>query len=238
MILASWNTAFLLWLGVLIWQRGCLKHRANWFWAIPVVFVVSAFNWLSPELFSLSLVYVHPLIALWFLDKHLARVKREWLSHYRRSLLVVFSIVVVMIWQLSLTANLHDDNGLFWRITQHAGAELIPGVSSHMLVSLHLFLEMLHYAVWLLAIPLITKSLVDRTQTRQLVSYFSLKSIPIAYHSRGFPKMVAGSLLLLMLTVLGLWVGFAFNYSLTRDIYFTIAIAHVLAEAPFLLRTL
>jgi len=26
------------------------------------------------------------------------------------------------------------------------------------------------------------------------------------------------------------------NYTATRDIYFTVAIAHVLAEAPFLLR--
>jgi len=33
-----------------------------------------------------------------------------------------------------------------------------------------------------------------------------------------------------------LWFGFSANYTLTRDIYFTIAMAHVLAEAPFLLR--
>ena len=48
-----------------------------------------------------------------------------------------------------------DSNGLFWRITQHSGAELLPQVSSHMLVSVHLFLEMLHYAVWIVALPLI-----------------------------------------------------------------------------------
>jgi hypothetical protein len=35
-----------------------------------------------------------------------------------------------------------------------------------------------------------------------------------------------------------LWVGFAADYAETRDLYFTIAIAHVLAEAPFLLRML
>jgi len=33
-----------------------------------------------------------------------------------------------------------------------------------------------------------------------------------------------------------LWFGFSVNYAATRDIYFAVAIAHVLAEAPFLLR--
>ena len=42
---------------------------------------------------------------------------------------------------------------LFWRITQHAGAELLPNISSQVLVAVHLFLEMLHYAVWLVALP-------------------------------------------------------------------------------------
>jgi len=38
--------------------------------------------------------------------------------------------------------------------------------------------------------------------------------------------------------VLVLWIGFAADYTATRDLYFTIAIAHVLAEAPFLLKML
>jgi hypothetical protein len=35
-----------------------------------------------------------------------------------------------------------------------------------------------------------------------------------------------------------LWFGFSLDYATTRDVYFTVAIAHVLAEAPFLLRML
>ena len=38
--------------------------------------------------------------------------------------------------------------------------------------------------------------------------------------------------------VVVLWFGFSMDYSTTRDIYFTVAMAHVLAEAPFLLRML
>ena len=50
-------------------------------------------------------------------------------------------------------ARVPSDNGLFWRITQHAGAQLLPNISSHVLVTTHVFLEMLHYGVWLIALP-------------------------------------------------------------------------------------
>jgi hypothetical protein len=36
--------------------------------------------------------------------------------------------------------------------------------------------------------------------------------------------------------VVVLWVCFGLDYSTTRDIYFTVAMLHVLAEVPFLLR--
>jgi hypothetical protein len=35
-----------------------------------------------------------------------------------------------------------------------------------------------------------------------------------------------------------LWLCFLADYPTTRDVYFTFAMAHVLAEVPFLLRTL
>ena len=135
-------------------------------------------------------------------------------------------LVAGMLWQLSRMSQLADDNGLFWRITQHAGAELLPNISSHMLVSTHVFLEMLHYGVWIVALPLIGAT----------GAIWKVKTIPIASHSRGFPKLIAAILILSLFIVAVLWMGFSVNYSLTRDIYFTIAIAHVLAEAPFLLR--
>jgi hypothetical protein len=40
------------------------------------------------------------------------------------------------------------------------------------------------------------------------------------------------------LLVVALWLGFSVDYTTTRDIYFTVAITHVLAEAPFLLKML
>src|SRR5215510_7692807 len=223
--IAAWNTLLILWIGALVLMRGKQKANRDWFWVMPIAFGLCSVNWLSSELFSLTIVYLHPLLALWFLDRHLRRTKPEWLTTYRRCLALLPFLLGAMFWQLSRTTPLADDNGLFWRITQHAGAELLPNVSSHLLVSTHLFLEMLHYGVWIFALPLIGAT----------GAIWSVSSIPVAKHARGFPKLIAAFLICGMFVVLLLWFGFSSNYSLTRDIYFTIAMAHVLAEAPFLL---
>jgi hypothetical protein len=128
-------------------------------------------------------------------------------------------VLAVLIWQLSQTSSLADDNGLFWRITQHSGAQLLPQLSSHMLVSVHLFLEMLHYGVWIVALPLLGPRFMDFRRKPN--------SLPRT------AWLVTG-----VVAVVILWVSFSRNFADTRDLYFTIAIAHVLAEAPFLLRML
>ncbi|MGH9928040.1 MAG: hypothetical protein ACREA9_02305 [Pyrinomonadaceae bacterium] len=241
-ILASWNTLLLLWIGVLVWLRGKNKLRRDWSWAFGVALGLCAINWLAPELFSLGIVYLHPLVALWFLDRHLARTRPQWLRTYRRCLRLLPLLLVGMFWQLSRTAALPDDNGLFWRITQHAGAQLLPNVSSHVLVSTHVFLEMLHYGVWLIALPLIAPlaNAGERrgTATRSRDAIWGVKTVPVARHPRGFPKLVATALALGVFLVAILWFGFSVDYATTRDVYFTVAIAHVLAEAPFLLKML
>jgi hypothetical protein len=228
-VLATWNTVLLAWLVALIQLRGKQKRprtsvsqrKSDWTWTVPLALALAALNWFGPEFFSLALVYVHPLIALWFLDRQLKRTRPEWLKTYRRCLCLVPVILVVMIWRLSQTSALADDNGLFWRITQHSGAQLLPQVSSHMLVSVHLFLEMLHYGVWIVALPLLAPQFWNFTRAR-----------------KGFPRLTPALLTLGVVAVGILWVGFSRDYAQTRDLYFTIAIAHVLAEAPFLLKML
>ena len=224
--IATWNTLLLLWLGALVLMRGRQNSRRDWFWALPVTFALCALNWLAPDLFSLGIVYLHPLVALWFLDRHLRRTRPEWLRAYHRCLLVLPFLIVGMLWQLARTPSLSDDNGLFWRITQHAGAELLPNVSSHLLVSMHVFLELLHYGVWIIALPLIGAT----------GAVWSVKTIPLARHRQGWPKLIGAVLICGLFLVALLWIGFSANYAVTRDVYFAVAIAHVLAEAPFLLR--
>jgi hypothetical protein len=239
-VLACWNTFLLLWIGLLIFLRGKNKPNRDWCWAFPVALGLASLNWLAPEFFSLAIVYLHPLVALWFLDRHLARTRPQWLRVYRRCLCLLPLLMIGMFWQLARTPALADDNGLFWRITQHAGAQLLPNISSHVLVATHVFLEMLHYGVWLVALPLIVPPAKSghrqKPSTRQPVAIWSLRSVPIATHPSGFPKLVATALALGLFLVAILWFGFSVDYATTRDIYFTVAIAHVLAEAPFLLR--
>lgn len=242
-ILASWNTLLLLWIGVLVWLRGKNKLKHDWSWAIPVAMGLCSLNWLAPEFFSLGIVYLHPLVALWFLDRHLGRTRPQWLRTYRRCLCLLPLLLAVMLWQLTRTPALPDDNGLFWRITQHAGAQLLPNISSHVLVAVHVFLEMLHYGVWLIALPLIAplaKTAVCPLTpgTRERGRIWDVKTVPLARHPRGFPKLVATALALGLFLVVMLWFGFSVDYATTRDVYFTVAIAHVLAEAPFLLKML
>ncbi len=243
-VIAVWNTLLLFWLGLLVWLRGKQKVRSDWSWVAPVILALGALNWLAPDYFSLAIVYVHPLLALWFLDRHLRRTRPEWLRAYRRCLCVLPILLAGMIWQLSRTTPLPDDNGLFWRITQHSGAQLLPQVSSHLLVSVHLFLEMLHYGVWLVALPLLGPLVFASTQggnkrrENQYVRVWDLETVPLARHPRGFRRLVAGLLVLGLFLVAVLWLGLSVDYATTRDVYFTVAIAHVLAEAPFLLRML
>lgn len=225
-LLAFWNTMLLCWIAALVWLRGKQRSQRDWAWAWAAGFALSSLNWLAPEIFSLAIVYLHPLVALWFLDRHLRRTRPEWVPAYHRCLALLPLLIALMCWRLARTPALPDDNGLAWRVTQHAGADLLKGVSSHMLVSLHIFLEILHYGVWLLALPLLG--------ARGPV--WDVKTIPLSRHPRGFPKLVAASLLVGLTLVLLLWFGFSVNYAATRDIYFAVAIAHVLAEAPFLLR--
>jgi hypothetical protein len=114
---------------------------------------------------------------------------------------------------------------------------------------------MLHYGVWLVALPLIAvpRSRKQEQDTRQEQEQqaagktgflllppapASFLRLPVARHPRGFPMLVATALGLGVFLVAVLWIGFAVDYSTTRDIYFTVAIAHVLAEAPFLLKML
>jgi hypothetical protein len=223
-----WDTAMLLWLCTLIFLRGRQRKGRDWSWVFAAGLAMSAFAWLAPLWFSLGLVYLHPLVALWFLDRQLKRTRPHWRRAYHFCLALLPFILVVMWTQTAHQANLDNSDALSWRITQHAGAGILTGISSYFLVASHVFLETVHYGVWLVLIPLAGIS----------GSVWSTKGIPLAVHRDGWPTAVKLALAFGVFAVLVLWVSFGVNFTTTRDIYFTIAIAHVLAEVPFLIRLL
>jgi hypothetical protein len=175
---------------------------------------------------DLALVYLHPLVALGFLDRELGRLRPIWQRAYRRVLLLLPLCLGVMVWQLANAGNLPGEDVLSWRITQHAGAGVLVGISTHLLVAVHVFLESLHYAVWLLAIPLVTFNAAP----------WQVDQIPLARRGLPWKQLITGVLIVGGTVTLAFWGAFLTDYAATRDIYFTVAMLHVLAEVPFLLR--
>lgn len=232
MQIAFWNTALVVWIIALALLRSAQNPRRDWWWLIPVGFVLVAANWMWPLAWSVALVYIHPLVALWFLDRELARAKSPWLGGYRISLATLPLLLGLLWWRLAGTPNLPGEDQLTIQITQHAGDGILSGISTHLLVATHAFLEMLHYGVWLLAVPLIAGMASPWRIDSQL------SQTPLAHRGWLWRCGVAGVLALGLLVVIVLWAGFAADYPLTRNIYFTVAMLHVLAEVPFLLRAL
>lgn len=225
--IALWNTGLLVWVASLVWLRGRQRGGGrDWSWAFAAGFALAAAAWAAPVWFSLALVYAHPLVALWFLDRQLKRTKPAWRKTYHACLALLPVLLALMWARLASSPNLLDADALAWRITQHAGAGLLTGVSSHLLVATHVFLETIHYGVWLVLIPL----------AGMRAGLFETSRIPLAVHREGWPRTVKTALALGLFVVLALWLGFAADYGTTRDLYFTLAVGHVLAEVPFLIR--
>lgn len=226
--LSVWNTLLVAWIVSLALLRAGQNPRRHWPWILPVGLIVIGLAWLAPLLCSLALVYVHPLMSLWFLDRELARTRASWHPVYRAMLIALPLLLVAMWILLARSPHLLGDDALADAITAHAGAGILNGVSTHLLVSTHTFLEMLHYGVWIVAIP----SLRLRRWPWQL------DDVPLARRSVAWRRAVLGVVIAGAAVMLLLWLAFAADYPLTRDVYFTIATLHVLAEVPFLLRLL
>ncbi|MFL6257516.1 MAG: hypothetical protein ACJ74T_21120 [Pyrinomonadaceae bacterium] len=227
---ALWNSAAVLWVVGLVAVRGRMSsRRGGWVWALPMGCALVGLSWLAPQGFALALVYVHPLVALWFLDRQLRLTRRGWSRAYRLCLALLPVALAVLWWRLADTAPLVEDGEVALRIVRHAGAGIIPNVSTHLLVSTHVFLETLHYGVWLVGIPL---------AAGVGLAPWRAASVPLVRHRRGWPRLIRTLLVAGGAAVLLLWLCFAADYATTRDVYFTVAMAHVLAEVPFLLRTL
>jgi len=226
--MATWDSLLVLWIAWMVQTHFASRNRKVAATAMPVGLALTAACWYAPQAYDVGLVYLHPLVALWFLDRELGRRRPEWRGAYRACLACVPLLLGAIWWRLGNAPPLPGGQDmLVMRIQNHAGAEILSGLSPHALVSTHTFLEMLHYGVWLVAVPLLSLK----------VAPWRLPSAPLIRRSRAWRLGVAGVLGAGLLVVLGLWAGFLADYALTRDVYFTVAIAHVLAEVPFLLRT-
>lgn len=226
--IAAWNTALVLWVATLVHLRGRHNGNRDSSWVFPAALAVAALAWLAPVIWSLALVYLHPFVAMFFLERQIRRTRKEWIGAYRLCLATIPVFLLMLYAGLGSSPDLATETSLFWRIAQHAGADALPGLSSRFLVAAHVFLESVHYAVWILIMPLVDRRAVP----------WRLSDVPLYASPDGHPRLFTASLILGAFVVLALWSGFSIDYGATRDVYFAFAIAHVLAELPFLVKTL
>src|SRR5262249_32797487 len=75
---ACWATPLVLWVAVLVQMRSRQNPRRDWFWTLPVAFLLIALAWVEPFVWGLGLGYAHPLVAFWVLDRELQRSRPAW----------------------------------------------------------------------------------------------------------------------------------------------------------------
>jgi hypothetical protein len=217
--LAVWTCALLI-----LWRRE--QPAADWFGVLPITCLWLAAAWLAPAVLDVAIVYAHPLLAFWFLDRQIRCSRPEWLSAWRRCLLTIPILLVILGWRLSVAPPLEGFDPASWAVIQHTNTAILQGIPSRPLVGTHAFLETSHYAIWLLALPLLGLRGAP----------WRLENVPLVRHRLGWPRLIRGVLLAGAGAVALLWFCFWLDYAATRQIYFTIALVHVLAEIPFLVR--
>jgi hypothetical protein len=225
--LTFWNLALVAWVYALVTIRAKQPPRRDWHWAAPIALSAAGLAFWFPGQMSVLWIYLHPLVGLWILDREILR-SRPHLSITYRMCLATLPLLLLVIVGSNLHADINEPGRVIEQIVAHSGAAWVPWVSSQILVSLHAFLELIHYGVWLIAIPFVSGWVWKPVS----------QSVPLAKRSPFFRRIVVLGLAIGCGAIIALWIGFQVDYVATRDLYFTIAMAHVLAEVPFLLRSL
>ena len=174
--------------------------------------------WIGCE-FVLGIEVAHPLLALVILGQELYAFRRPERRYYPQVLAAVPIGLAVLLAGLSARGYIGPSEiRSFFLAT--------PG--SPLFLATHTYLELIHYVVWIGLLPLLA----------QLTQRGNIKVYPFLKKSAG--RLRAARQLLLLGAVLAcvLWWGFTQDFELTRDLYFRIAIFHVLVEFPFLMRLL
>ncbi len=99
--LALWNTALVGWLVALVTMRSRQNPRRDWNWVYPVALLLTSIAWIRPQSWDLGLVYLHPLMSLWFLDREIATHRPEWRGAYRASLALLPALLGLLWWRLA-----------------------------------------------------------------------------------------------------------------------------------------
>jgi hypothetical protein len=184
--------------------------------------LASVANFIAPSVFTIALTYVHPVVALFLLERELRRSRKSWVRPYHWCLVAVALALAVLVFVL------HDyappTSRLAANISNDAATLIFNGGCAYMLFAIFGFLQTLHYCVWLIAMPIASQGWKK----------WSLNRIAVARDRRNLRTLFLLITGIGLLAVVGFWIGFSLNYGTTNEIYITVATLHVLAEIPFL----
>ncbi|MCC6316164.1 MAG: hypothetical protein IT361_00640 [Gemmatimonadaceae bacterium] len=224
----AWNLALVGWIAALAFLRSRQKPVRDWTWVLPVALVAASLACWNPGVWSLLLVYAHPIVSFVVLDRELGRHHRHWRPAYRALLAALPLLIVVLLWSLRDAGPLPGEgtDALTMRIVAQAGGVQLTWLGPRALVATLALLELLHYAVWIVVMPVVTGMGAPWRRVRVAIVRDSVVR-------RRVVRFAFGGL---AVAVVALWVAFTADYARARDVYFTLAIAHVLGEVPMLLR--
>ncbi len=203
-----WHSVAALWIiGLLRIARKELMAAA-----LPTAFLWMAAAWVTPGSADLAFVFMHPTAALWFAYRQILRSRPQWLPSFRRLAIAIVPLALGIVFL---------KNGPTSPVVSVSFAQVYASPAA---VALHAFLELLHYGAWVILLPSIGLATAP----------WDFHRIPLVRHRAGWPRLVKASLIAAATAVVLLWIFFLIDYRTTRDVYFTLAIVHVLAEVPFL----
>jgi hypothetical protein len=205
-----WHTAAALWTLSLIRT----VRRDVFAAALPLAFLWMALAWAAPGWIDLSLVFLHPIAALWFVRRQIARTRPEWLPGFHGVLAAIVPLALIILFF----------NGGMDRVLASAPISFAQLSLPPPLLALHAFLELLHYGAWVILLPFIGLAAAP----------WDFRRVPLVGHRDGWPGLVKIAFSAGAAAVVVLWISFLADYKTTREIYFTLAIVHVMAEVPFL----
>ena len=226
--LLCWNELLILWMFALSLLRYRSRDKSLWSLVIEngmYAALATVANSLSAAAFSISLTYLHPLLGLWILERELQRTRKSWVTVYRWCLL---SIPVAAVAILTTLNNSHIANPSIQLVGtlngNSLGAQLFPTASTTSLLALFGFLQMVHYGVWLIAIPIATQSW----------NRWRIDRLPVLAKKPSLRPLIIAACALGVLGILFFWCGYALDYDDVNEIYITITTLHVMAEIPFI----
>ncbi|HEY9776298.1 MAG TPA: hypothetical protein V6C81_21230 [Planktothrix sp.] len=226
--LLAFNQTLIFWmlgLSVLRYKSKSNKVSSLLLANSPYAALATLANLLSAPGFSLAITYMHPLLGLWILERELRRTRKSWLRGYHWSLLSIPVALAALIWVLHGSGDAHPSGQLAGMLNGNViGSKLFSNASTTMLLAIFGFLQMVHYGVWVIGIPIANQSW----------KRWNLDRIPVLTTKPSLRPFLLAAIGLSLSATLFFWFGFCIDYNTVNEIYIAVSMLHVLAEIPFI----